>query len=387
MSTKKGKKDLIPYSRQTVDADDIREVVKTLKAPFLTQGPKIKEFEASIAKFTGTRFAVAFSNGTTALHAAYSAAGICANDEVIVPALTFAATANAALYLGAKPVFADSDIHTGNVDPAAVERKVTGKTKAIVAVDYAGNPADLAGMRNVAKKHNLVFIEDGAQSLGAIYQKRSVGTQADMTMFSFHPVKSITTAEGGIVVTDNERYYEHLMMFRTHGMTADSKKMNNKTYAKWHREMHVLGNNYRLSDVHAALGVSQMRKLRGFIVKRRAAARRYFSLLKNFEGIKLPPIETLESSAWHLFPVHVNPRHRDAIFNGLLAAGIGVQVHYLPVYMHPYYQGLGYQEGLCPNAEKYAFSEISIPLFPGITQREQVYIAKTLIRLVNDLDH
>ncbi len=376
---------MIPYSRQTIGADDIREVVKTLKSPFLTQGPKVAEFEKAVAKYTGTKYAVTFSNGTTALHAAYAAAGIGAGDEVILPALTFAATSNAALYLGAKPVFADSDPDTGNLDPVAAEKKITSRTKAIVVVDYAGNPADLRVFRALAKKHKLVFIEDGAQSLGSEYRGRSVGSQADMTMFSFHPVKSITTGEGGIIVTNNRRYFEILMMFRTHGITKDPKKIKDKAKAAWHQEMHILGNNYRLTDIQAALGVSQMRKLDSFIEKRRNVAKRYFSLLKGVDQVSLPPATSINSSAWHLFVVRVHARIRDEVYNELRAAGVGVQVHYLPVYHHPYYQSLGYSKGLCPEAEKYSFSAISLPLFPTMTIREQDFVVKTLVETLKKL--
>ncbi len=371
----------IPYSRQTIGEDDIRAVTKVLRSPFITQGPAIKEFESAIARYCGARYAVAFSNGTTALHAAYAAAGVGKGDEVVMPALTFAATGNAALYLGAKPVFADSDAETGNVDVRAVEKKITRRTKAIVGVDYAGAPADLTALRALARKQKLVFIEDGAQSLGARYKGRPVGMQADMTMFSFHPVKSITTGEGGVIVTNNKKYFELLMMFRTHGMTKDPKKLRDKKKAAWHQEMHVLGNNYRLTDIQAALGVSQMKKLDRFVAQRRAAAERYFSLLKTLP-IALPQRSTLKSSAWHLFVVRVDPRTRDRVFTQLRGKGIGVQVHYLPVYLHPYYRSLGYKKGLCPRAETFAAGCISIPLFPNITPKEQAFVVRALTAIL-----
>ena len=372
---------MIPYSRQTIQPDDIREVVKTLKSPFLTQGPKVKEFEAALSKYTGAKYAIAFANGTTALHAAYFAAGVRQGDEVVMPALTFAATGNAALYLGAQPVFVDIDIETGNIDASAIEKSITQKTKALIAVDYAGLPADLDEVRAVARKHKLVFIEDAAQGLGAIYKKKRLGTLADMTMFSFHPVKSITTGEGGAILTDDKRYYDILMMFRTHGMTRDPERLQDVSHAAWHQEMHVLGNNYRLTDIHAALGVSQMRKLEKFVAKRRTFVRRYEKILANIPYLIIPHSPKDRESAWHLYVVRLAPdiaANRDKIFTELRKRGIGVQVHYLPVYLHPYYQKLGYKKGICPNAEEFADSCLSIPLFPTMTNKEQDFVAKTL---------
>ena len=360
---------MIPYSRQTIQPDDIREVVKTLKAPFLTQGPKIREFENVLCKYSGAHYAVAFSSGTTALHAAYFAAGVSAGDEVIIPALTFAATGNAALYLGATPVFADIKSATGNIDATEIEKKITAKTKAIVAVDYAGLPADLDEIRAIAKKHKIIFIEDGAQSLGATYKKKRVGPFADMTMFSFHPVKSITTGEGGAIMTNDATFYEKLLMFRSHGMTKDPERFLEKNHAEWHQEMQVLGNNYRLTDIQAALGVSQMRKIEKFLAKRRALAARYDKLLGNVSGLSLPQVSLDRVSAWHLYVVRIAPEmkdKRDEIFRKLRKKGVGVQVHYLPVYLHPYYRGLGYKKGLCPNTELFSETCLSIPLYPTL---------------------
>lgn len=368
----------LPYSRQMIGEDDIRAVAKVLRSPFLTQGPAVKEFEDALAKYAGARYCVAFSNGTAALHGAYFAAGFAKGDEVIVPALTFAATGNAALYLGAKPVFADIDASSGNIDVEDASRKIIKHTKGIVAVDYAGLPADLHSVRSLAKKHKLVFIEDAAQGLGASYKGKKLGTQADMTMFSFHPVKSITTGEGGAILTNNKAYFDKLLMFRTHGLTRDPKKLKDKKSAAWHQEMQLLGYNYRLTDIQAALGTSQMKKLDRFVKARRAAAKRYFDLLENVPGIAIPPRAGLENSAWHLFVVRVDPRIRDKVFAALREAGIGVQVHYLPVYLHPYYHSLGYPKGLCPRAEEFSASCISIPLFPHITRKEQMFVVHTL---------
>ena len=373
---------IIPYSRQEIGADDIREVVKVLKSPYLTQGPKIKEFEDALAKYTGAKYCVVLNSGTAALHAAYFAAGFGKGDEVIVPALTFAATGNAALYLDAKPIFADVDPRTGNIDVDDAARKITKRTKGIVAVDYAGLPADLAALRALAKKNRLVLIEDAAQALGATYKNRKVGTISDMTIFSFHPVKSITTGEGGAILTNDRTYYERLIMFRTHGLTRDPKRLKNKKYASWHQEMQLLGYNYRLTDIQAALGVSQMKKLDRFIALRKAAAASYFKLLSGIPGLALPPQDSLASSAWHLFVVRVDPNIRDRVFDRLRKEGIGVQVHYLPVYLHPYYAGLGYRKGQCSNAEQFSFTALSIPLFPRITPEEQKFVVRKLTSIL-----
>jgi perosamine synthetase len=373
---------MIPYSTQDISEADIKAVERVLRSGWLTQGPALERFEKAVAKKVGATFGVAFNSGTAALHAAYFAAGIGKGDEVIVPSVTFAATANAALYLGAKPVFADSSLLTGNMSVAAAEKKITKKTKAIVPVDYGGRPADLQAFRALAKKHKLVFIEDAAQALGAAYKGKAVGTQAYMTMFSFHPVKSITTGEGGIIVTNNSAYATRLRLFRSHGISKDTKSFVRKGNGAWYQEMQTLGFNYRMPEMSAALGESQLKRLDSFITKRRAAAKRYDTLLKNIPNLILPPQESsLEKSAWHLYPVRLAPRiahRRDEIFAKLRKAGIGVQVHHVPVHTHLYYEKLGYKKGLCPNAEAFVASEISIPLFPGITKKQQLYIAHTL---------
>jgi UDP-4-amino-4,6-dideoxy-N-acetyl-beta-L-altrosamine transaminase len=377
---------MIPYSTQDVSEADIRAVAKAMRSPWLTQGPALERFEKAIAKKAGAKFAVAFNSGTAALHAAYFAAGAGKDSEVIVPSLTFAATANAALYLGAKPVFADSDTETGNMSVADARKKITKKTKLIVPVDYGGRPADLREFRALAKKHKLVFIEDAAQALGAEYRGKPVGTQADMTMFSFHPVKSITTGEGGVIVTNNPIFDTRLKLFRSHGISKDIKTFARKNHGAWYQEMQALGFNYRMPEMSAALGESQLKRLDSFIAKRRAAAKRYRALLKNVPNLILPPAErAYEKSAWHLYPVRLAPKiahKRDKIFAALRAAGIGVQVHHLPVYRHLYYEKLGYKKGLCPSAEAFVASELSLPLFPNITQKQQKFIADTLKRIL-----
>lgn len=380
---------MIPYSTQDISAADIKAVGRTLRSGWLTQGPAVERFEKALARKVGAKFAATFNSGTAALHAAYFAAGVRSGDEVIVPALTFAATANAALYLGAVPVFADSDMQTGNMSIADARKKITKKTKAIVPVDYSGRPADLRAFRALAKKYKLVFIEDAAQALGAEYRGRFVGTQADMTMFSFHPVKSITTGEGGAIVTNNPDFYRALRLFRNHGISKDPKTFTRKNHGAWYQEMQALGFNYRMPEMSAALGESQLKRLGSFITKRRTAAGRYRKLLANVPNLILPPIECAdEKSAWHLYPVRLAPsiaHRRDEVFAKLRESGIGAQVHHIPVYLHLFYERLGYKKGICSNTESFVASEISIPLFPNITQKQQKFIADTLSNILMSL--
>lgn len=380
---------MIPYSTQDINEADIRAVIAALRSGWLTQGPALERFEKAIAKKVGAKYAVAFNSGTAALHAAYFAAGIKAGDEVIVPALTFAATANAALYLGAVPIFADSDIQTGTMSVADARKKITKKTKAVVPVDYAGRPADLREFRALAKKHKLVFIEDAAQALGASYHGKPVGSQADMTMFSFHPVKSITTGEGGIIVTGNAAYATALRLFRSHGISKDAKTFVRKGRGTWYQEMQALGFNYRMPEMSAALGESQLKRLDTFITKRRTGALRYDKLLGGTPNLILPPTERAhECSAWHLYPVRLADsivHRRNEVFTKLREAGIGVQVHHVPVHRHLFYERLGYLEGLCPQTEAFVASEVSLPLFPGISLKQQQYIARTLKDILANL--
>ena len=376
---------MIPYSRQQIDEADIKAVVKTLRSDWLTQGPAIAQFETALASYTGARYAVVFSNGTAALHGAYFAAGLKAGDEFVTTALTFAATANAGLYLGAKPVFADVDAY-GNLDPKAVAKKITKKTKMIAVVDYTGRPADLASFKRLAKKNNLIFIEDACQALGARYQGKKVGAISDLTVFSFHPVKTIATGEGGAVVTDSKKYYEKLLLFRSHGITKDPTRFKYKSPGDWYMEMQALGFNYRLTDLQAALGISQLKKADRFVSARKKIAARYARSLKNLsEFIELPSEEKNSSSSWHLYVIRLKgkfAKKRAIIFKKLREAGIGVQVHHLPVYWHPYYRELGYKKGLCPKAEEFYESAISLPIFPGLSNTDQRFVIQTIKSLI-----
>jgi perosamine synthetase len=361
----------IPYGRQWIEEDDVAAVADALRSDFLTTGPRVDAFERDLERVTGAPHAVAVSSGTAALHAAYAAMGIGPDDEVIISPLTFAATANAALYLGARPVFADVDRQTGNIDPRAVEAAATSRTKAIVAVDFGGLPADYDRLRKIARDRGLILLADAAHSLGATYHGRRVGTLADATVLSFHPVKVITTGEGGAILTGDEAVSDRCREFRTHGVVRDPRRFR-RADGPWHHEMQLLGFNYRLTDLQAALGSSQLRKLDRFVARRRLIAARYDDAFSGFDQVERPPIPGWAEPAWHLYVLRVSGdgRRRRQFFDWLRAAGLGVQVHYIPVYRHPYYEDLGYQAGMCPIAEDLSARSVSIPIFPGLSDAD-----------------
>lgn len=371
--------EFISYGRQSIDEDDIQAVIDTLRSPNLTQGPKIKEFEQAIADYVGVKYAVAFCNGTAALHGACYAAGVSKGDEVITSPITFAASANCVRYQGGTVVFADIDPVTYNISPTEIEKNITEKTKAIIPVDFTGQPADMDAIMDIAHKHNLVVIEDGAHSLGAEYKGRKVGSLADMTMFSFHPVKPVTTAEGGVIVTDNEDYYKKLLQFRSHGI---EQVPYSQEKGGWYYEMTDLGYNYRMTDLQAALGISQLNKLDGFMQRRREIAAMYTEVLKDMQGITVPTQLADTQSGWHLYMVQLEHADRKAVFDAMRAANIGVHVHYIPVYWHPYYEQLGYKRGLCPVAEAWYEKALTLPIHPGITEKQVDYIVEQLVKCV-----
>ncbi|GGJ64262.1 UDP-4-amino-4,6-dideoxy-N-acetyl-beta-L-altrosamine transaminase [Anoxybacillus voinovskiensis] len=364
---------MISYGRQWIDDDDIQSVVRVLKSPYLTQGPVLEQFEKAVANYVGAKYAVAFCNGTAALHGAYYAAGIGEGDEIITTPITFAATANAVLYLGAKPVFSDIHPQTYNIDVSKIEKAITPKTKAIVPVDFTGQPADLDPIMEIAKRYGLAVIEDGAHSLGATYKGRKIGSIADMTMFSFHPVKLVTTGEGGIIVTDSPVYYEKLKLFRSHGITKESHLLS-KHEGPWYYEMIDLGYNYRMTDIQAALGLSQLQKLNQFIERRQLIANRYNEAFQEMKEIIVPHHLNCVTSSWHLYIIKLNVSAlkvgRKEVFEALQAENIGVQVHYIPIYFHPYYQKSGYKRGICPIAEEWYENVITLPLFPKMTDED-----------------
>ncbi len=363
----------LSYGKQTVDESDIQAVVDVLKGDYLTTGPFVKEFEDKVANYVGAKYAVAVSNGTAALHMACFAAGIKEGDEVIVSPMTFAASANAVLYCGGTPVFADIDPVTYNIDPDRIEEKITDKTKAIIPVDFSGQSVDMDRIKEVADKHDLIIIEDAAHALGSEYKGRKVGSQADMIEFSFHPVKPITTAEGGIVTTNSEELYKKMMIFRTHGITRDQEILN-ENHGPWYYEQQHLGYNYRLTDVQSALGISQMYKIDDFIARRREIVKLYNDAFKALKEIVTPFEAEFSNSGWHIYVIKVKPElltvARKEIFEALQAENVGVNVHYLPVYLHPYYRDLGYAKGICLNAEELYENMITLPLFPSMSNED-----------------
>jgi UDP-4-amino-4,6-dideoxy-N-acetyl-beta-L-altrosamine transaminase len=376
----------IPYSHQTIDADDIREVTEVLKSDWITQGPKVKEFEESLVKYCGARFAAVFSSGTAALHGAYFAAGLCSEDEIITSSMTFLATVNAALFLGARPLFVDIEVDTGNINSDLIERAITKKTKAIVPVHFSGHPAELKKIAEIARRHHLLLIEDACHALGAKYLDTNIGDckYSDMTVFSFHPVKSITTAEGGAVLTNNEDLYKKLVMFRHHGVTKERDAFQNKekNLGQGYYEMQYLGYNYRLTDIHSALGISQLRKLDRFIRRRREIVETYNEAFKNNSFFDLPVEKSYAKSAWHLYPIRLKDEYRaekTKVFTKLRKRGLGVQVHYIPIHLQPYYQQLGYKAGLCPNAEDFYKREISVPLYQSMSAEDVDYVVRNTL--------
>lgn len=375
----------LAYGRQTIDDEDIQSVVNVLKGDYLTTGPYVKEFEEKVAEYVGAKYAVAVANGTAALHMACYAAGIKEGDEVIVSSMTFAASANAVLYCGGTPVFADIDPLTYNIDPEEIEKKITNKTKAIIPVDFSGQSVDMDRIKEIADKHGLIIIEDAAHALGSEYKGKKVGSHADMVVFSFHPVKPITTAEGGIVTTNNEDLYKKMMIFRTHGITRDSETLEDN-HGPWYYEQQVLGYNYRLTDVQSALGTSQMRKVDEFISRRREIVKHYNEAFQDLNEIITPFEADFSNSGWHIYVIKIKTEllkvTRKEVFEALQSENIGVNVHYLPVYLHPYYKGLGYEKGLCPNAEDLYDNMITLPLFPGMTNEDVRDVIKAVKKVI-----
>jgi len=395
---------VIPYSRQLIEQDDIEAVTQVLRSDFLTQGPTIEAFESALTSYTGARYAVLFCSGTAALHAAHFAAGVTAGDQVLTSPITFAATSNAALYLGGTPVFVDVESDTGNMDVKSLEQAITPRAKVIVPVHYAGHPVDLKAISLVAKESGLIVIEDACHALGAEYRtigSRGKGQEAgskdwarigdcsysDMTVFSFHPVKQITTGEGGAVLTNRSDYYEKLCLFRTHGITKDPSKFKVRSSTAeggWYYEMQFLGFNYRITDVQAALGMSQLRKLNRFVSKRREIAERYSTAYADNPCFTTPPERSYARSSYHLYPIRLSnglKRNKNEIFSALRDSGLGVQVHYIPVYLHPFYREMGYSPGLCPAAEDFYQREISIPLYPAMDDQAIDTVIATLRRI------
>jgi perosamine synthetase len=360
----------LPYGRQSVEEADIRAVVEVLRSDWLTTGPKVAEFEEAFAARVGAAHAVSFSSGTAALHAAAFAAGLKSGDEAITTPMTFAATANCVLYQGATPVFADVSRDTLNLDPEEVEKKISPKTRAIFPVDYAGHPAELTPILEIARERGLIVIEDACHALGAEYAGRRVGGIADMTVFSFHPVKHITTGEGGMVVTNNPQFAETLRRFRNHGISSDARQR--QSAGQWHYEMVLLGFNYRLPDIVCALGIQQLKRLDANLARRREIAALYTAAFREIPGVIPPPVRPEANPAWHLYPIRLDLEKltvdRAQIFRALRAENIGVNVHYIPVHYHPYYRDrFGYKGGEFPVAEDAYQRLISLPMFHSMS--------------------
>ncbi len=370
----------IPYGRQNIDEDDIEALVKVLRSPLITQGPIVDEFEARVAEFCGSKFGVAFNSGTSALHAAMYAAGIGPGDEVITSPLTFVASANAALYMGACPVFVDIDPDSYCIDASKLEEAITAKTKAIVPVDYAGYPVNMGKIKEIDKRHDLVVIEDAAHALGACRGELSVGKEADMTMLSFHPVKHITTGEGGMIVCNDKNYYHKLRLFRSHGIEKDESLWEGNE-GPWYYEMQELGYNFRMTDIQAALGISQLKKMPHFLQERRRIANLYDKALAALPWIAIPPKPAPGNEhAYHLYPILLDQSiERKIFFEYMRSHDIGVQVHYIPVHLQPYYQrSFGFRPGDFPVTEEIYSREISLPIFPGLGEAEQSYVIDTI---------
>jgi len=376
---------LLPYGRQSLDDADIQSVVEVLKSDWLTTGPKVGEFEERFAEWVGARHAVSFSSGTAALHGAAFAAGLAPGDEAITTPLTFCATANCILYQRAMPVFADVSPDTLNLDPGEVSRKLSARVKAIIAVDYAGHPAALDELGEIAKGQGLILIEDACHALGAEFQGKRVGGIADMTVFSFHPVKHLTTGEGGMVATNDARLAETLRRFRNHGISSEARERQEA--GQWFYEMVLLGFNYRLTDIACALGLSQLSKLSANLARRRQIAAHYTAAFRVLPGLIPPSVRAEVNPAWHLYPVRLDLAKlvvdRAQIFRALRAENIGVSVHYIPVHLHPYYRDqLDHRDGECPVAEAAYERLISLPMFHGMTDADVADVIEAVCKVI-----
>lgn len=362
------------YGHQYIDEADIQAVTEVLKSDYLTCGPKVTELEKKLCELTGAKYAVVCSNGTAALHIAALAAGLGEGDELITTPITFAASANCALYCGAKPVFADINPATYNIDPKSVQEKITDRTKAVVAVDFTGQAVELDTLLAMCHEKGITLIEDGAHSIGTKYNGKSVGSIADMTTFSFHPVKTVTGGEGGAVLTNSEDLYEKLLLYRAHGITRESKLLERESDGPWYYEQIDLGYNYRITDIQCALILSQIDKLEKFAARRKEIVRKYneaFSQIPElFVQQEIPESDTTR----HLYILRIRPElltiDRKGFFEAMGAENICCNVHYIPVYRHPYYEKLGYKEGLCPNAEKLYNEMMSLPLYYSLTDQD-----------------
>ena len=376
----------LSYGRQYIDEEDIQAVADTLRSDYLTCGPRITQLEEKLCEVTGAKYCVAVSNGTAALHIAAIAAGIKEGDEVITTPITFAASANCALYCGARPVFADINPDTYNIDPASIRKCITDKTKAVVAVDFTGQAVELDEIRAICKEHNLVLIEDAAHSIGTRYNGQPIGSIADMTTFSFHPVKTVTAGEGGAVTTNDPVLYQKLLLAHAHGITRDRSQMVHPTDDPWYNEQVNLGYNYRMTEFQAALLMSQLKKLEAFSKRRKEIVKMYDEAFSKIPEVKVQKEIPESDTTRHLYILQLDDRKlsctRREFFDALHAENIYSQVHYLPVYWHSHYENLGYPKGLCPNAEHYYRQSMSLPLYYSLTDEDVKDVIHAVEKLV-----
>lgn len=375
------------YGKQCIDEDDVKAVVKALTGPAITCGPYIDELEEKLCRITTAKHAVAVSNGTAALHVACLAIGVEPGDEVIVSSITFAASANCVRYCGGTPVFADIRPDTYNIDVEDVKRKITSKTKAIVAVDFTGQAVELDELLTICKENNIYLIEDAAHSIGTKYKGKPVGSIADITTFSFHPVKTVTSGEGGACLTNDDKLFRRLQLFRSHGITRNQDEMANESHGGWYNEQIMLGYNYRMTDFQAALLISQLDKLERFSNRRKEIREKYDEAFKNIPELFLQTHIEASDTTQHLYIIRLNKEllncTRREFFDALSAEGVQPQVHYLPVYRHSYYEKLGYKKGLCPVAEETYENIMSIPFYPALTEEEIKDVIKAVKKVVD----
>lgn len=376
----------LSYGRQYIDEADIQAVTDTLRSDYLTCGPRITELEQKLCAVTGAKYCVAVSNGTAALHIAAMAAGICPGDEVITTPITFAASANCALYCGARPVFADINPRTYNIDPDSIRAHITPRTKAVVAVDFTGQAVELDEIRAICREHNLTLIEDAAHSIGTRYKGQPVGSLADMTTFSFHPVKTVTSGEGGAVTTNSRKLYDKLVLLHAHGITRDRSQMIHPLDDPWYNEQVGFGYNYRMTEIQASLLLSQLDKLERFSARRKEIVKRYDNAFSAIPQLQVQQEIPESDTTRHLYILRLRSDmlncSRREFFDALWAEGIHSQVHYLPVYWHSHYESLGYEKGLCPEAERYYGEVMSLPLHYNLTDQDVEDVITAVCKLV-----
>lgn len=377
----------LSYGRQFIDDEDIQAVIDTLKSDYLTCGPRTSQLEQKLCDITGAKYCVAVSNGTAALHIAALAAGIGPGDEVITTPITFAASANCALYCGARPVFADINPNTYNIDPASIRAHITPRTRAVVAVDFTGQAVELDEIRAICREHHLTLIEDAAHSIGTCYNGQPIGSIADMTTFSFHPVKTVTAGEGGAVTTNSRELYDKLVLLHAHGITRDRSQMVHPTDDPWYNEQMGYGYNYRMTEIQATLLISQLNKLEQFSKRRKEIVARYDAAFSRIPQLQVQQEIPESDTTRHLYILRLRSGMlrctRREFFDALGAEGIHSQVHYLPVYWHSYYESLGYERGLCPQAERYSQEVMSLPLYYSLTDSDVEDVIHIVKKLVN----